>query len=139
MNNFSNYILYINYNKSWGPKRFSITDKSIIIYNRGIRTPKIRGAMAPWPSLSSASDDDRKHFCQFIKEVRLPDDFLSNFKKRVVAHDSNITGLMSHDFHILMQRLLPIGVHVFLDKDTSTTIIKLCTFFIKKLFKNHKC
>ncbi|KAL4563092.1 hypothetical protein LXL04_027124 [Taraxacum kok-saghyz] len=79
----------------------------------------------------SFEHEDRKRFCQFIKEVRLPDGFGSNFKKRVAANDSNITRLKSHDCHILMQRLLPVGVQAYLDKNTSTAIIDLCTFLKK--------
>lgn len=72
---------------------------------------------------------DRKLFCQFIKDVKLPDGFGSNISKRVTDNNTNITGLKSHDCHILMQRLIPIGVRGFLEKDTYTPIVDLCTFF----------
>jgi len=63
--------------------------------------------------------------------VRLPDGFGSNFKKRVDYGNSNIYGLKAHDYHILMQRLLPIGVQARLPPDVSKTIIDLCIFFRK--------
>ncbi|XP_076936560.1 uncharacterized protein LOC143603730 [Bidens hawaiensis] len=72
---------------------------------------------------------DRKLFCQFIKDVKLPDGFGSNISKSVTNNNFNITGLKSHDCHILMQRLLPIGVRGFLTKDIYTPIVDLCTFF----------
>ncbi|KAI3817395.1 hypothetical protein L1987_11185 [Smallanthus sonchifolius] len=72
---------------------------------------------------------DRKLFCEFIKDVKLPDGFRSNIRKRVTDNNTNITGLKSHDCHILMQRLIPIGVRGFLTKDTYTPIVDLCTFF----------
>ncbi|KAI3786099.1 hypothetical protein L1987_45226 [Smallanthus sonchifolius] len=50
---------------------------------------------------------DRKLFCEFIKDVKLPDGFGSNIRKRVTDNNTNITGLKSHDYHILMQRLIP--------------------------------
>ncbi|XP_052623515.1 uncharacterized protein LOC111879950 [Lactuca sativa] len=74
---------------------------------------------------------DRQRFCQFIKGVRLPDGFGSNFKKKVNDTESNLVGLKSHDHHILMQRLLPIGVRACLPPNVSRTIIDLCTFFKK--------
>ena len=77
----------------------------------------------------SLTDDHRKLFCQFIKDVKLPDGFGSNISKRVTDNNSNITGLKSHDCHILMQRLIPIGVRGFLTKDTYTPMVDLCTFF----------
>ncbi|GJZ69814.1 hypothetical protein Tco_0633364 [Tanacetum coccineum] len=48
--------------------------------------------------------ENRKRFCKFIKGVRLPDGFGSNFKQKVTADDNNITGMKSHDCHIMMHR-----------------------------------
>ncbi|GJR42937.1 hypothetical protein Tco_1311040 [Tanacetum coccineum] len=45
--------------------------------------------------------EDRKKFCQFIKGVKLPDGFESNFKHKVTDNDTNITGLKSHDYDML--------------------------------------
>ncbi|GJT41274.1 hypothetical protein Tco_0941139 [Tanacetum coccineum] len=45
----------------------------------------------------SFKPEDRKKFCQFIKGVKLPDGFGSNFKHKVTDNDTNITGLKSHD------------------------------------------
>ncbi|KAJ0621439.1 hypothetical protein HanIR_Chr01g0008611 [Helianthus annuus] len=84
--------------------------------------------LSPHPKYSFKSDD-RKLFCQFIKNVKLPDGFGSNISKRVTDNNANITGLKSHDCHILMQRLIPIGVRGLLTKDTSTPIVDLCMFF----------
>nr|GFB64253.1 hypothetical protein [Tanacetum cinerariifolium] len=41
----------------------------------------------------SFTPEDRKKFCQFIKGVKLPDGFGSNFKHKVTDNDTNITGL----------------------------------------------
>ncbi|GKC72801.1 zinc finger, PHD-type containing protein [Tanacetum coccineum] len=72
---------------------------------------------------------DRKKFCQFIKGVKLPDGFESNFKPKVTDNDTNITGLKSHDCHIMMQRLLPYGLQQYLPADVAKPIIELCLFF----------
>ena len=64
----------------------------------------------------------RQQFCQFIKGVRFPDGFCSNLKKKVSENDTNILGLKSHDCHVIMQRLLSLGVRKFLPKSISTTI-----------------
>ncbi|KAJ9543051.1 hypothetical protein OSB04_022758 [Centaurea solstitialis] len=77
----------------------------------------------------SFTTDDRRRFCQFIKGVKLPDGFGSNFRKKVTDNDTNIVGLKSHDCHILMQRLLPVGVRGCLDDDIVAPIFELCTFF----------
>ncbi|GKD80688.1 hypothetical protein Tco_1347527 [Tanacetum coccineum] len=77
----------------------------------------------------SFTPENRKKFCQFIKGVKLPDGFGSNFKHKVTDNDSNITGLKSHDCHIMMQHLLPYGLQQYLHTDVATPIIELCSFF----------
>ena len=77
----------------------------------------------------SFTKSSRQLFCQFIKDVKLTYGFGSNISKKVNDTNTNIIGLKSHDHHILMQRLIPIGVRGLLDKDTYTPIVDLCTFF----------
>nr|GEV94950.1 hypothetical protein [Tanacetum cinerariifolium] len=77
----------------------------------------------------SFTPEDRKMFCQFNKGVKLPDGFGSNFKHKVTDNDTNITGLKSHDYHIMMQRLLPYGLQQYLPPDVAKPLINLCLFF----------
>ncbi|GJS19470.1 reverse transcriptase domain-containing protein [Tanacetum coccineum] len=72
---------------------------------------------------------EQKKFCQFIKGVKLPDGSGSNFKHKVTDNDTNITGLKSHDCHIMMQRLLPYGLQQYLPDEVAKPIIELCSFF----------
>ncbi|GJT52736.1 hypothetical protein Tco_0978893 [Tanacetum coccineum] len=74
-------------------------------------------------------------FCQFIKGVKLPDGFGSNFKHKVTDNDTNITGLKSHDCHIMMQRLLPYRLQQYLPGDVAKPIIELCLFFKQICFQ----
>ncbi|GKC93868.1 zinc finger, PHD-type containing protein [Tanacetum coccineum] len=77
----------------------------------------------------SFTPENRKKFCQFIKGVKLPDGFGSNFNNKVTDNDTNITGLKSHGCHIRMQRLLPYGHQQYLPADVPKPIIELCSFF----------
>ena len=61
--------------------------------------------------------------------MKFLDDFASNLSKNVTPNDSRIVGLKSHDCHVIMQRLLPVGCRSLLSKTISSTIIDLCTFF----------
>ncbi|GJY10468.1 zinc finger, PHD-type containing protein [Tanacetum coccineum] len=79
----------------------------------------------------SFTPEDKKKFCQFIKRVKLPDGFGSNFKHKVTDNDTNITGLKSHDCHIMMQHLLPYRLQQYLPSDIATLLIELCLFFKK--------
>nr|GEZ26981.1 hypothetical protein [Tanacetum cinerariifolium] len=72
---------------------------------------------------------EQKKFCQLIKVVILPDGFESNFKHKVTDNDINITGLKSHDYHIMTQRLLPYGIQQYFPDEVTKPKIELCLFF----------
>nr|GEX94402.1 hypothetical protein [Tanacetum cinerariifolium] len=84
----------------------------------------------PQAAYSFAPENNTKFF-QFIKRVKLPNGFGSNFKHKVTDNDTNIMGLKSHDCHIMMQRLLPYGLHQYFPNEVEKLIIKLCSFFKK--------
>ncbi|KAL5573640.1 hypothetical protein UlMin_023237 [Ulmus minor] len=75
------------------------------------------------------SEANRRKFCRFIRSVKFPDGFAANLWKNVAQNDSRIVGLKSHDCHVIMQRLLPVGCRSLVNKTISSTIIELCTFF----------
>ncbi|KAL5583461.1 hypothetical protein UlMin_015903 [Ulmus minor] len=75
------------------------------------------------------SEANRRKFCRFVRSVKFPDGFASNLSKNVAQNDSSIIGLKSHDCHVIMQRLLPVGCRTLVNKTISSTIIELCTFF----------
>ncbi|GJV05243.1 hypothetical protein Tco_1338812 [Tanacetum coccineum] len=77
----------------------------------------------------SFTPENQKKFCQYIKGVKLPDGFGSCFKHKVTDNDTNITGLKSHDCHIMMQRLLPYGLQNYLPDKIAKPIIELCSLF----------
>nr|GFA53215.1 hypothetical protein [Tanacetum cinerariifolium] len=77
----------------------------------------------------SFTPENRKKFCQFIKGVKLPDGFGSCFKHKLTDNDTNITGLKSHDCHIMMQCLLPYGLQNYLPNKIAKQIIELCFLF----------
>ncbi|GJX93998.1 zinc finger, PHD-type containing protein [Tanacetum coccineum] len=77
----------------------------------------------------SFTPENQKKFCQFIKGVKLPDGFGSCFKHKVTDNDTNITGLKSHDCHIMMKRLLPYGLQNYLPDKIAKPIIELCSLF----------
>ncbi|KAL5581538.1 hypothetical protein UlMin_013980 [Ulmus minor] len=75
------------------------------------------------------SEANRRKFCRFVRSVKFPDGFAGNLSKNVAHNDSRIVGLKSHDCHVIMQRLLPVGCRYLVNKTISSTIIELCTFF----------
>ncbi|KAL5579091.1 hypothetical protein UlMin_011533 [Ulmus minor] len=75
------------------------------------------------------SEANRRKFCRFVRSVKFSDGFAPNLSKNVAQNDSHIVGLKSHDCHVIMQRLLPVGCRSLVNKTISSTIIELCTFF----------
>ncbi|KAL5573251.1 hypothetical protein UlMin_022848 [Ulmus minor] len=75
------------------------------------------------------SEANRRKFCRFIRSVKFLDGFASNLSKNVAQNDSRLLGLKSHDCHVIMQRLLPVGCRSLVNKNIWSTIVELCTFF----------
>ena len=43
--------------------------------------------------------------------------------------DFKLVGMKSHDYHVLMQQLLPVAIRGIMKDEVRTTITKLCIFF----------
>ena len=67
--------------------------------------------------------------CKFLKNLNVPDGFSSNISHCVNLKDCKILGLKSHDYHILLQRLLPLKFCSFLPKDICKPLTELLIFF----------
>ncbi|KAL3831063.1 hypothetical protein ACJIZ3_019865 [Penstemon smallii] len=77
----------------------------------------------------SMSKKEKEIFFEILKNVKVPDGYASNISRRVQVKTNKISGLKSHDNHILMQQLLPIALRKVLPNHVKTPLIKLCTFF----------
>ena len=75
------------------------------------------------------TSDERKKFCKFLKSVKFSDGYAANISRNVNVKDGKISGLKTHDCHVLLQRLLPIGIRPYLCKDVCTTLIEFSHFF----------
>ncbi|CAL5394420.1 unnamed protein product [Camellia sinensis] len=81
------------------------------------------------PALYTLSSDERHGFCEFLKSIKYPDGYAANISKCVSTKGDKLTGLKSHDCHILLQRLLPIGMRGYLHNDICVTLFELGNFF----------
>ncbi|XP_012829657.1 PREDICTED: uncharacterized protein LOC105950835 [Erythranthe guttata] len=80
-------------------------------------------------ALFTLSPKEKKSFCKFLKGVKFPDGYAVNISRCVNIKDGKITGLKSHDCHVLLQRLLPVGLRGYLHKDILGVITELASFF----------
>ena len=72
---------------------------------------------------------ERKDFCNFVKTIKFPDGYAANISKSVSVKDGKLGSLKSHDCHVLLQRILPIGIRKFLPRDIYTALVELSCFF----------
>ncbi|KAL5552411.1 hypothetical protein UlMin_002587 [Ulmus minor] len=105
------------------PRRFSTTD--ILEQLRRVKTG-IPGKHPSYGGVKRKRGDDELNW---RKKIKFPDGFASNLSKNVAQNDSRLLGLKSHDCHVIMQRLLPVGCRSLVNKNIWSTIVELCTFF----------
>ena len=75
------------------------------------------------------SKAERQGFCEFLKSMKFPDGYASNISRCASINDGKISGLKSPDCHVLLQRLLPIGIRGYLKKEVPDALIELGHFF----------
>ena len=70
--------------------------------------------------------NERRIFCKRLFDLKLPDAYSSNIGNCVSVDECKITGLKSHDCHILMQQLLPPALKGLLTKGPMKAIFRMC-------------
>ncbi|RVW97578.1 hypothetical protein CK203_046481 [Vitis vinifera] len=73
------------------------------------------------PACYTLSRKEKKVFCQTLAELKVPEGYCSNFRNLVSMEDLKLYGLKSHDYHTLMQQLLPVALRSLLPKH-----VRLC-------------
>ncbi|WP_316000288.1 hypothetical protein, partial [Listeria monocytogenes] len=56
------------------------------------------------------SKSDKKLLCERLFDLKLPYGYSSNIRNCVDVEKHKLTGLKSHDCHVIMQQLLPIAI-----------------------------
>ncbi|XP_010474311.1 PREDICTED: uncharacterized protein LOC104753810 [Camelina sativa] len=84
---------------------------------------------APW----SLSKKEKKILCTRLVDFKGPYGYCSNIARGISLDDCKVTCLKSHDYHVLMQQLLPIALKGLLPKGPRLAIARLCAFY------NHLC
>ncbi|KAI5343983.1 hypothetical protein L3X38_011860 [Prunus dulcis] len=77
----------------------------------------------------SMKPNDKKEFLKFVSSVKFPDGYASNIARCVNVDEGKFTGLKSHDCHVFMKRLLPVGIRHLLPEDVVKPIMLLSRFF----------
>jgi hypothetical protein len=63
-----------------------------------------------------------------LKNLKFLDGYAAGFRRSVNLKTSKFSGLKSHDYHIIMERLLPIMFHGFVKNDVWKALAELSYF-----------
>ena len=72
---------------------------------------------------------EKQNFLKVLKYARFPDGYASNLFHKVNLSDSRITGLKTHDCHIIMLDLFPMALCRSLPSTVSAPLIRLSKYF----------
>ncbi|XP_028121998.1 uncharacterized protein LOC114319186 [Camellia sinensis] len=61
--------------------------------------------------------------------ISYPNCYAANILRCVTSKNGRLSGMKSHDCHVLLLRLLPISMHGFMNKEIYTTLFELGKFF----------
>jgi len=81
------------------------------------------------PACYTMSKAEKQSFCGCLYGTKVPQGYSSKVKSLVSMEDLKLVGLKSHDYHVLMQQLLPVAIRGILPKDVRHTVTRLCFFF----------
>ena len=73
--------------------------------------------------------DGKTGFCKALTSIKVPAGYSSNIRNLVLIKDLKLQGLKSHDYHVLMQKLILIAIRCVLPKHVKGALIRLCCFF----------
>jgi hypothetical protein len=75
--------------------------------------------------------EEKRQFCQILKDLKLPSSFSSNLSNIVSLNSPNLHSMKSHDYHVIMEYLLPVLLqHAFpKHRDLRRAIQQLSLFF----------
>ncbi|WVZ50949.1 hypothetical protein U9M48_002152 [Paspalum notatum var. saurae] len=76
------------------------------------------------------SREKKEILCSTIQNIKTPVGYASNISRCVDMKAFKLTGLKSHDCHILIEHLLPIALRTcYPNKDTMSVVVELSNFF----------
>ena len=72
---------------------------------------------------------EREEIFQWLKKLRFPDRYAANIKRAVNLDTGKLVGLKSHDYHILIERLVPVMFRGYFSPDVWKIFAELSYFY----------
>lgn len=83
-------------------------------------------------------NDEKKILYKWLEKLRFPDGSASNMSRCVNSRTLQMFGMKSHDYHVMMQRILPITFRELIPSNVWKAITELCLFFKELTASNIK-
>lgn len=74
------------------------------------------------------SKKEKEIFVGILRGLKTPSNYVGHLAKRITT-DGDLKGLKSHDYHVLMQQILPLCIRTLLRKDVRVAILRICRVF----------
>jgi hypothetical protein len=73
----------------------------------------------------------RKEVMKCMKDIKFPDGYAAGFRRSVNLKTMKMNGLKSHDFHIIMERLMPVMFRGYISDAVWKTLAEVSYFYIQ--------
>ncbi|CAN6679884.1 unnamed protein product [Malus baccata var. baccata] len=90
---------------------------------------KVGGTLKKGHPFFTVKSNGKKEFFNFISSVKFPDGYAFNISCCVNVKGCKFSNMKSHDCHVILQRLLSIGIRHLLPLDVVKPIVLLSRFF----------
>jgi len=77
------------------------------------------------------NNEDRKEFFKTMKDLKFPTNYVGNLSTRI--EDGKFRGMKTHDFHVLLQQVLPLSLRNICDDKVVGAIMRVSRLF-RKIF-----
>jgi hypothetical protein len=81
-------------------------------------------------SCITLSKHEKKEFCGFLKNVKVPSGYSTNVSRLILFPDRKVApGVKSHDYHVLLMQMIDVGIQNILLVNVQEAIMNFCSFF----------
>jgi hypothetical protein len=88
----------------------------------------VKGMKLPTSCITLSKHE--KEFCGFLTNVKVPFGYSMNVSRLISLPDVKVAaGMKSHDYHILLTKLIAIGIQNILPVNVQEAIMNFCFFF----------
>ena len=70
------------------------------------------------------TEEEFEKFAQCIESLKVPSGYLVDLKKSI--RKKNFGGLKSHDYHILMQQVMPLALRGLMERGPRMAVMRIC-------------